>query len=147
MADAKSVAEAGWNAWFRGDIDGVMNSYTDDVELSVPGMPPFKGKDAVRMAWQGLKQALPDEHPLEIRHVGEGDTVVTIWTTEATHRGPMPMPNGEMLPPTGKTVVTKGVTVQAFAGDKIRRQDFYWDNLEFMQQLGLLPEQGAVGAA
>lgn len=146
MADVKKSVEDGWNAWFRGDVETVMQSYADDAELTLPGSPTLRGKDAIRANWQAFKGALPDEHPTSIRHVAEGNTVVTIWVTEATHSGPLPMPNGETLPPTGKKVVTRGVTVQEIEGDKVKRQAFYFDNLAFLQQLGVIPEPGAVAA-
>jgi predicted ester cyclase len=53
------------------------------------------------------------------------------------------MPNGEMLPPTGKSVTLHGVTIADLEGDRVKRQAFYWDNADFMQQLGLMPTQEA----
>jgi hypothetical protein len=35
--------------------------------------------------------------------------------------------------------VTRGCAVQEVIGDKVAKQTFYFDNLEFMQQLGVIP--------
>jgi predicted ester cyclase len=88
--------------------------------------------------------AFPDEHPTQIRHLADGNTVVTEWKTEATHNGPLMMPTGETLPATGRKISSSGVTVQDIQGGKVIKQVFYFDNVEFMQQLGVMPAiQGA----
>jgi steroid delta-isomerase-like uncharacterized protein len=139
MSDIRELTEQGWDAWFRHDIDALMAFYSDDSELVLPGSPPIKGKDAIRAAWEGYTAAFPDERPLQIRHLVDGNTAITEWTTIATNTGPMLMPNGETLPPTGKSVTLRGMTIADIAGDKVKRQAFYWDNAEFMQQMGLMP--------
>jgi predicted ester cyclase len=91
--------------------------------------------------------AFPDERPTEIRHLADGNTTVTEWATMATHTGALPMPTGDLLPATGKTVKLAGVTIADLEGDKVKRQVFYWDNADFLQQLGLLtaPEVATAG--
>jgi steroid delta-isomerase-like uncharacterized protein len=144
MEDYKKLAEDGWNAYFRRDLEACVAAYADDAEVVLPGAPPFKGKDAIRAAWQMYMAAFPDEHPTQIRHLADGNTVVTEWKTEATHNGPLMMPTGETLPATGRKISSSGVTVQDIQGGKVIKQVFYFDNVEFMQQLGVMPAiQGA----
>jgi len=140
MADIRKLAEDGWNRYYSRDLEGCLATYTDDAEVQMPGAPPFKGKDAIRQAWQMWMTAFPDEHPIRIRHLIDGNTVVTEWTSEATHSGPLMMPTGDTLPPTGRKITTSGVTVQEIDGDRCAKQVFYFDNVEFLQQLGLMPE-------
>lgn len=147
MSDLRALAEAGWNAYYAKDADALLSSYTDDVEVTLPGMPTIMGKDAVIAAWQMFWTAFPDEHLLSIRHVVDGSTVVTEFESEATHTGPLPLPTGDVLPATGRTVITRGAVVQDVANDKLVKQTFYFDNAAFMQQLGLMPEMEAAGAA
>jgi steroid delta-isomerase-like uncharacterized protein len=146
MSNVKQLAEQGWNAWFSRDIDAVMQFYAEDAELILPGGPPVKGKDAIRAAWQMYMTAFPDERPTEIRHFADGNTAITEWTIAQTHTGPLAMPTGEMLPATGKAITLNGVTVAELEGDKVKRQAFYWDNADFLQQLGLMPTQELVAA-
>lgn len=147
MGDPKDVAREGWDAWFRGDVDAVVGGYTEDAEVILPAAPPLKGKAAIREGWKMFKAAFPDERPLEIRHLADGNTVISIFTTEATHSGPLPLPTGEMLPATGKKVIQRGVSVIEVEGDKAKQHTFYFDNLEFMQQLGLMPESAPTSAS
>lgn len=146
MTDLRKLAEEGWNAYFAHDLDGCMATYADDAIVELPGMPPLQGKDAIRAAWEMFLTALPDDHPTFIRHLVDGETVVTEVTSEATHNGPLMMPTGDALPPSGRKVVTKSVVVQDVSGDKVVKQVFYFDNLEFMQQLGVIPAMEAAAA-
>lgn len=147
MTDLRKLAEQGWKAYFAHDLDACMATYADDAEVQLPGMPPLLGKEAIRMAWEMFLTALPDDHPTFIRHLVDGDTVVTEITTEATHNGPLMMPTGEALPPSGRKVATKTAVVQDISDGKLVKQVFYFDNLEFMQQLGVIPamEPAAAG--
>ena len=146
MSTVKQLTEQGWTAWFNRDIDAVMEFYAEDAELILPGSPPVKGKDAIRAAWQMYMTAFPDEHATEIRHLADGSTAITEWTIAQTHTGPLVMPTGEQLPPTGKAVKLTGVTIAELEGDKVKRQAFYWDNADFLQQLGLIPMPDLVAA-
>src|SRR2546429_5425634 len=46
------------SAWVKSaaakDLDKSVANYTDDAVLMMPGMPPAKGRDAIRAAWKGL---------------------------------------------------------------------------------------------
>jgi steroid delta-isomerase-like uncharacterized protein len=141
MTDNRASTAEGWEAWFAGDIEGVLRDYADDAEVILPGMPPLRGIEAIRQGWTQLKSAIPEERALRIRHIADGDTVVTEWHTEGVNSGPMPMPDGSTMPATGKTITQSGVTISDYENGKLKRQTFYWDNVDFMQQLGLMAEQ------
>ncbi|MBV8195970.1 MAG: ester cyclase, partial [Candidatus Dormibacteraeota bacterium] len=139
-ADIRELTKRGWDAYFAHDLEGTLAGYADEAVVELPGSPPFQGKDAIRAAWQMYMAAFPDEHPTApLRHIVEGNTSVTIWQSEATHSGPLMTPTGDTLPATGKKVAFKGVTVQEIEGDKLKKQTFYFDNAEFLQQLGFMP--------
>jgi steroid delta-isomerase-like uncharacterized protein len=144
MADLRSLAENGWKAYYAHDLDTCLSTYADDAEVILPGGPPIQGKDAIRATWEAYYVAFPDEKPTNIRHLVDGNSVATVWESTATHAGPLPLPTGDMLPPTGKVVQTRGVTVQDFENGLLRRQVFYFDLLAFLQQLGVIPAAEAV---
>lgn len=139
MTDSRKLAEEGWSAWWRRDLDTLMTTYADDAQLALPGMPPIAGRDAIRQVWGAFMISIPSEKALHELHVAQGDTVVTEWTGSGVNEGPTPMPNGDMLPPTGRTVTLSGATITEFRDGRVARQTFYWDNVAFMQQLGLMP--------
>lgn len=146
MTDYHALAQAGWDEYYAKDLDRLMSRYTDDAEVMLPGAPPMKGKDAIAAVWQMYWAAFPDERPTSMRHIVDGTTVVTEFSSVGTHTGPLPMPTGEMLAPTGRTVTFRGAAVQDVDGELITRQVFYFDNLEFLTQLGVIPQPEGVAA-
>jgi len=144
VEDYRKFIEDGWNAYFARDLEACMAFYTEDAEVVLPGSPPIQGKDAIRGAWQMYMTAFPDEHPTQIRHLVDGNTVVTECKTEATHNGPLMLPTGDTLPPTGRKVSNSSVAVQDMEGGKLAKQVFYFNLVELLQQLGVMPTtQGA----
>ncbi len=72
------------------------------------------------------------------------DTVVTELRYAGTHSGPMMTPQGE-VPATGKEIEVRGCSIDRVEGDKIVSHHGYYDQLEFMTQLGLTGQSAAVG--
>jgi steroid delta-isomerase-like uncharacterized protein len=67
---------------------------------------------------------------------GQGDKIVKHWNFKGTH-------SGEFfgIPATGKEVNVDGVTLVKMKDGKIAQEQDFMDNLEFMQQLGIIPRQ------
>lgn len=65
---------------------------------------------------------------------GQGDKIVKYWNFKGTHSGIF-----FGIPATGKTVSVDGVTLVRMENGKIAEERDVLDNLEFMQQLGLIP--------
>ena len=72
--------------------------------------------------------------------VEQGDTLADEWTMIATHTGPLVMPDGTELPPTGKRIEIKGMELVQHRDRKIAVHHMYYDNMAVAGQLGLLPE-------
>lgn len=65
---------------------------------------------------------------------GQGNKIAKHWVFEGTHTGEF-----FGIAATGKTVKVEGATLVRMEGDKIAEEQDFFDNLEFMQQLGLIP--------
>jgi predicted ester cyclase len=50
---------------------------------------------------------------------------------------PMPMPNGKAIPPTGKKFKFNMCTVGHWVNGLMDEEYLFWDNQEFMKQVGL----------
>ena len=57
-----------------------------------------------------------------------------------THTGPLTGPDGETVEGTGKSVRLRECDVVTVEDGVVTSHRFYFDNMEFMQQLGLVPE-------
>ena len=62
-----------------------------------------------------------------------------------THTGPVTMPDGTEIPPTGRRVEVQGMELVRVRDGKVVADNLYYDNLAVAAQLGLLP-QGAPSA-
>lgn len=68
---------------------------------------------------------------------GQGDKLVKYWNFKGTHTGVF-----FGIPPTGKTVSLDGTTLVRMSNGKIAEERDFYDNLDFMTQLGLMPAAG-----
>ena len=68
---------------------------------------------------------------------GQGDKLVKYWNFKGTHTGVF-----FGIPPTGKTVSLDGTTLVRMANGKIAEERDFFDNMDFMTQLGLMPSAG-----
>lgn len=65
---------------------------------------------------------------------GTGERVVKRWSFTGTHSGEF-----SGIPPTGKTITVRGVSVTRIVDGKIAEELDYMDDLGFLQQLGVIP--------
>lgn len=65
---------------------------------------------------------------------GQGDKLVKHWNFKGTHTGVF-----FGIPATGRKVDIDGVTLVRMSNGKIAEERDFFDNLEFSQQLGLIP--------
>ena len=67
---------------------------------------------------------------------GQGDKIVKHWTFKGIHTGDF-----FGIPATGNPVILEGVTLVKMKDGKIDREQDFFDNLELMQQLGIIPRE------
>jgi len=68
---------------------------------------------------------------------GQGEKLVKYWSFKGTHTGTF-----FGIPATGKTVSLDGTTLVRMANGKIAEERDFFDNMDFMTQLGLMPPAG-----
>lgn len=99
-------------AWNRHDIDALMSFMTDDCVFETAAGPDacgtrHTGTEAVRRAFAGAWQAVPDAQWLNGQHFVQGDFGVSQWTFTGTTAD-------------GSRIETDGVDVFAFRNGKIQ---------------------------
>ncbi len=79
-----------------------------------------------------------DEVDYEVkRTIAADEVVVTEWVFTGTHTGPLGPPIfEEQLPPTGRTIQFRGVTVYDVSGGLIQRETIYMDLATLLVELG-----------
>ncbi len=68
---------------------------------------------------------------------GQGEKLVKHWNFKGVHTGIF-----FGIPPTGKAVSLDGTTLVQMSNGKIAAERDFYDNMDFMTQLGLIPAQG-----
>jgi hypothetical protein len=122
------------------ELDRFVEFYADDCDVTVPGFPPFRGKAATRECWRLFMESFPDDHLTVTNQLVEGATMVGEWTAEATNSGALYLPSGDVLPPTGKRFINKGIDIATVEAGRIKSHRLYWDTTEVLGQLGLMPQ-------
>ena len=138
MSSLRDAYEQGIGFYNAGDVESMVNLYTEDATRVAP-FGTFEGRAAIREALSRDKAAFPDHTMTVDVIVQQGDTIAAEWTVAGTHTGPLVMPDGTELPPTGKRVELKGMELVQFRDGKVAVHHEYWDNMAVAGQLGVLP--------
>jgi steroid delta-isomerase-like uncharacterized protein len=121
-----------------GDLDGVMDLYAEDaVQLMPEGI--FEGRAAIRERLARDLEACDFAWKVE-SFVEQGDSFADEWSFVATHTGPFALPDGTVLPASGRQIELRGMEFVQMRDGKIVVDNLYYDNLAVMAQLGLVPE-------
>lgn len=138
-ADPIEVARRHDEAWNTKDVEGRKAVAAPDLVLEMPGGMVLKGLDQVLQVEAAFWTALPDSQVQAASTYVDGDTVITEGTASGTHTGPIITPQGE-VPPSGNPVNLRYVSVKTVVGGKLVAEHLYFDQMEFMMQLGAMPQ-------
>jgi steroid delta-isomerase-like uncharacterized protein len=120
-------------AMAKGDLDHA--PYAEDAEISDPN-GKHKGKAQILQSFKVWKDAFPTGTGEVTNQIAMGDHITTEVVYKATHTGPLAGPAGT-IPATNKPVVLKVVLVSSFRNGLIQRERAYYDQADFMRQLGI----------
>jgi steroid delta-isomerase-like uncharacterized protein len=137
MADVIELARRHDEAFNAQDAAGRKAIEAPDVETVMPGGVTLRGHDQVMQVVGAFWEALPDARITVEHQLAAGDVVVSEGTLAGTHRGTFRTPNGE-IPATGRTVTLRYAAVKRFQDDRLVSEHLYFDQLEFLQQLGVM---------
>ena len=137
--DLNDVADNIVKAFTGTDATAKANLYTEDAIFIIPGeQEPLRGRKAIEEYLVATYKPFSDvviEFPTVLI---SGNHIVFEQVVRATNTGPILLPEGE-IPPTGKKVELKLVWITRISPDGLIEEDrTYYDNLSFMQQLGLI---------
>jgi predicted ester cyclase len=122
-----------------GDLEDLVNTYTDDAVLVTPDGTAH-GRAAILQQWSRDKASFPDRALITNTIVEQGDIVASEFTWTASNTGPLVQPDGTELPSTGKRIKTRGMELVQVRDGKVAAHRGYWDTMALAGQLGLVPE-------
>ena len=142
MGEAREVMDRATAAVFGKDMDAFAECYAADVVAQTPDAGTINGRDQLADYMRQLADAFPDLDYEMLRTMEDGEFAIDEGIVVGTNTGPLVLASGETLPPTGKSVRLRSIDVATVQGGVITSHDFYFDQMAFVEQLGLL-QQGA----
>jgi len=122
----------------RKDMKLFREIHCPDVKVVFPDGRITYGIDQHVEDINGLFNGTPDSritaHPISF---GSGDWTATTGVLEATFSEPMKLPDGKSISPTGKKIKMPMATIARWENGCIAEEHLFWDNAEYMKQLGL----------
>ncbi len=135
MADARDVILKHIAA--VNDRDSGADPWSPDAVLVAPG-GQATGRDEVIGFLGVFQEAFPDLR-LEISQLlTDGAAAAAEGTLTGTHDGVLHTPEGDVAP-TGRAVELRWAAVYVTDGDALKSEHLFFDQMDFLGQLGLLP--------
>jgi uncharacterized protein len=106
------------------------SNFTKDVVMHAN--PDVVGIDSARAMYSNYVNGFSNIRFTIVDVFGQGDKLVKHWNFKGKHTGTF-----FGIPATGKNVNVEGATLVKMRGGKIAEEQDFFDNLVFMQQLGL----------
>ena len=97
------------------------------------------GGDAIADVHFAWRDAFPGMRGDIESLIAAGDQVAYETTWKGTHAGPLATPDGQTIPPTGKTVELPACLVVTVRGDEVVEQHHYFNLVTMLTQLGVMP--------
>jgi steroid delta-isomerase-like uncharacterized protein len=143
MGEARHVAEEFVEGFNAHDEARMRSLDRDDVSFEGPGDVSLTGPDATTAYAMAWIHAFPDAR-IDVRNTIVGDGwAVQEFTFEGTHEDTLSGPGGE-IPATHRHLSGRGVQITKVDGGKIAEVRLYFDQVDVLTQLGVMP--AAVGA-
>jgi hypothetical protein len=132
------VLDDSWNAR---DWETFNKCHAEDTDVYWPGQKdPTHGRSNHRLESIEFIKSVDnhvDNDPYKIQF-GQGDWTCTVARWQGKMVGPMKAPDGRVVPPTGKTFDLEFCTVARWKDGQIVEEKLLYDQVAFLQQLGVL---------
>jgi steroid delta-isomerase-like uncharacterized protein len=139
MTEAREVSDRYTDLINAHDAEAIAALFADDGVLMDP-TGEYRGREAIVEYWQGFFQAFPEISGGDEFKAESDDTAINEWTASGINEGPLETLEGT-IPATGKRATLRGCDVITVRGGRITSQRIYYDQLSFLAQLGLVPEE------
>jgi steroid delta-isomerase-like uncharacterized protein len=127
--------------WLQGNVGVLDELLAADCVNYEQSNPELRGKEACKQWADGVRKAnlqgFPDLEIVAEDLVAEGDKVAKRWVFRGTNTGEY-----AGMPPTGKQVTMRGITLYRLSGGKVTELYWNYDVFGLLQQLGAIPAPG-----
>jgi SnoaL-like polyketide cyclase len=139
QANLANFDDLDFNVFTNQKWDELSRSHSQDITVHWPDGHTTQGIEKHIEDLKGMFVWAPDtrikEHPVKF---GQGEWTAVIGTMEGTFTQPMPIGEGKTIPPTGKPFKLQMATIGHWTSQGVMDAEYlFWDNQEFMKQIGL----------
>jgi predicted ester cyclase len=145
LSSAQEVAAKWLDAFNAHDEARIRELSGENAVVEAPGDVRVEGREPSTQYAMAWLNAFPDARITVNNELVADDWVVQEFTFEGTHEGTLGSPSGE-IPPTGRRLRGRGVQILRVEGDAVTETRLYYDQVQVMTQLGLMPEPAAAQA-
>ncbi|MFJ8634739.1 ester cyclase [Streptomyces sp. NPDC093568] len=142
MGQAREVMDRLTAAVTAADSESLVGLYAKDAVAVTPDGGELHGRDDIVEYWRQMTQAIPDGTYESLHAYEVGDTAIDEGVFSGRNTGPIQLPDGRTLPATQKEIRIRGVDFATVdESGQIVDYRLYFDEMEFLGQLGLLPDE------
>jgi predicted ester cyclase len=139
MADARQVGADFVAAFNDHDESRIRELNAENAVFEAPGDVHVEGREATTQYAMAWLNAFPDARLNVTNEFVAGDWVTQEFIFEGTHEGTLSGPAGE-IPATHRRLNGRGVQIFRVEGDAVVDTRLYFDQVQVLTQLGLMPE-------
>ena len=122
------------------DFQAAAECYSTDAVAVTPDQGEITGRDAIAEYMRQLSDSFPDLRYEYLAKHESGNVAIDEGYVVGTNTESLPLPSGESIPATGKQIRVRSCDVVTVEGGMAISHRFYFDQTEFLSQLGLAPE-------
>ncbi len=135
-----ALTKDGDDAFNSRDWDAMNAIHHPDMVTHVPGSgEPILGREPHEEMIAQMMRVFPDihvfNHPYPVQF-GDGDWITVVTRTTGTFLGEMVLPDGRVLPPTGKAFDVRFTKTAKWDRERIIEEFVFWDDGLQAQQIG-----------
>ena len=116
----------------QGNVSILDEAYALDVVLHT--VPETKGSANAKAYYANYVSGFSNREFIVKETFAQGNKLTKYWIFKGKHTGDF-----FGIPATGKTINVEGCTIATIVNGKITEERDFFDNLEFLRQLGLMP--------
>jgi ketosteroid isomerase-like protein len=140
MGQAREVMDRLNKAMEAKDKETLARSYATDAVAYTPDQGELRGRDAITSYLFEFWESMPDVRYDQTGRHESGNVAIDEGIIIGTNTGPLRLPSGETLQPTGRELRVHSCDVATVENGEITSHHFYFDQVEFLSQLGLMRE-------
>ncbi|WP_407709093.1 ester cyclase [Arthrobacter nitrophenolicus] len=140
MGQAREVMDRITTAMDQKDRETLARCYASDAVGYGPDQGELRGRDAIVGYFADFWEAMPDVHYEHTARHESGNVAIDEGIIVGTNTGPLHLSPGDTLQPTGKELRVRSCDVATVENGEVTSHHFYFDQVEFLSQLGLMPE-------